>query len=122
MVTPGRMTWVQQIEYKTIDCEVTTAQSLAEWQCCKFKMGQVPWSPALTKAIYWVLYWKGIIISRSKGCCIGSLVLCSRAKKGGSTHTTNTVQLPVETLQLELKKVYTRYHCIKNDPNSWDTG
>jgi len=64
----------QQHEYEELDCIATSAHLLAEKQCCKFKMGQVPWTVDLTKKIYWILYWKGII-SCALGCQVRTSVL-----------------------------------------------
>jgi len=44
-----------------------------------------------------------------------------QSQKGGLKHNMNVVQLLAETMQMELKKVYTRYNQIKQDPNSQDT-
>jgi len=53
----------------------------------------------------------------------GGLVLwCFKTgQKSGLNHTMHTVQLLLETMQTELKKAYTQYNCIKQDPNSCNT-
>jgi len=72
------MTREQQQEYKELNRVATAARLLAEKQCHKFKMGQVSWTLDLTKKIYWILYWKGII-SHALGCWVGTSVLQTRA-------------------------------------------
>ncbi len=93
-----RMTREQQQAYEELDCTTTSARLLAEKQCQKFKMGQVPWTPDLTRKIYWILYWKGVI-SHTLGCRVGTSVLCTRACKAGLQHSLAVLQLPMETLK-----------------------
>jgi len=102
------MTREQQREYEDLDWAATTARHLAEKQCRKFKMGQVPWTPDLTKKIYRILYWKGVI-SRVLGRRVGTSVLRTRAWKGGLQHSLQVLQSPMEQLQSELGKAYRQY-------------
>jgi len=103
VIQKTRMTCAQQQEYKDLDQTVTTAQLLAEKQCRKFKMGQVPWTPDLTRKIYRILYWKGVI-SRVLGRRIGTSVLHSRAHKAGLQHSLAVIHLPMETLKNNVAK------------------
>jgi len=36
------------------------AKLKAEKKCQNFHAGKVPWTPMVTQAIYWILYWKGV--------------------------------------------------------------
>jgi len=69
-----RLTRAQMQEYEQINWEVTVGHLQAECHCQKLKMGKVPWSPTLTKAINNVLYWKGVI-AKTWGRRVGTLVL-----------------------------------------------
>jgi len=102
----------QQQEYEEIDRVATTARQLAEKQCRKFKMGKVPWTPDLTKKIYQILYWKGVI-SQVLGRHVGTLVLRTRARKGGLQHSLQVLQSPMEQLQSKLAKAYRQYQRTK---------
>jgi len=53
-----QLTRAQMQEYEQIDQEVTVGCLQAKHSCQKLKMGQVPWSLTLTKAINCMLYWK----------------------------------------------------------------
>jgi len=108
----GWLTQAQQQEYELIDRAATSACIQAEQQCHKFKMGNVPRTPDLTKAINRVLYWKGVIL-RATGHRVGTSVLRTRAKKGGMSHNLTTLHLLIEGLQNELKKAYCHYHTLK---------
>jgi len=80
LIKPGWLTQDQQYEYKAIDQAATMTRISAECQCWKLKMGKAPWSPDLTTAIYWVLFWKGVLLC-TNGHRVGSSVLQSQAKK-----------------------------------------
>jgi len=54
-----RINRAQQREYEEIDALTTQAKILAEAQCRKLPVGNVPWS-RLSKAIAQIWYWKGI--------------------------------------------------------------
>jgi len=60
-VDNNRLNREQQHVYEELDRVVSTGRLQAEKQCRKFKMGNVPWTPDLTKQIYRILYWKGLI-------------------------------------------------------------
>jgi len=66
-----RLTRAQQQEYEELDRTATFTRLSAEKHCRKFKMGQVPWTPDLTRKIYRILYWKGVA-SRAQGHRIGT--------------------------------------------------
>ncbi len=116
----NRMTRVQQQEYEALDRTATSARLSAEKHCRKFKMGQVPWTPDLTRKIYRVLYWKGVA-SRAQGRRIGTSVLRSRARKAGFTHTLETIHLPMATIQNNIAKALRQYRQIKKDSDRRDT-
>ncbi len=108
VIQQTRMTHTQQQEYEDLDWTVTTARLLAEKQCQKFKMGQVPWTPDLTRKIYRILYWKGVI-SRALGRRIGTSVLRSQACKAGLQHSLEVIHLPMETLKNNVAKAIQQY-------------
>jgi len=114
------MTREQQQEYEALDWVATTAHCQAEKQCHKFKMGQVPWTPDLTKKIYQILYWKGDI-SHALSRQVGTLVLQTPACKGGLQHSLDVIQSPLEQLQDKLAKDYHQYRQFKKEPNRQDT-
>ncbi len=60
-INNNRLTREQQHVYEELDREASMAHLQAEKQCQKFKMDKVLWTPDLTKQIYRILYWKGII-------------------------------------------------------------
>jgi len=68
------LTREQQHTYEELDRVVSTARLQAEKQCQKFRMGNVPWTPDLTKRIYRILYWKGLI-GWALGWRVGTSVL-----------------------------------------------
>jgi len=72
----NRLMHIQIQEYALLDCKISAGKLQAEQNCRKLKMNQVPWSPSLIKAIYWVLYWKGVL-AKAKGHQIGISVLHS---------------------------------------------
>jgi len=119
-MTKGWLMWEQQQEYESLDCTATSARIQAEWQCRKLKMGKIPWSPDLMRAINWVLYWKGMIL-RANGHQIGTSVLHTPACKGGFEHNIMSIHLLMETLQDELAKAYCWYHQLKKEPHNCDT-
>jgi len=51
-INGNRLCCVQIQEYEQLDHEITAGKLQAECHCWKLKMNQVPWSPALSKAIY----------------------------------------------------------------------
>ncbi len=83
-------------------------------------MGQVPWTPDLTRQIYRILYWKGVI-SRAKGHWIGTSVLRSRARKAGLQHLLMAIHLPMEILQNNVAKATRQYRHSKRDQDRRDT-
>jgi len=115
----SRLTRAQQQEYEELDRIATTGHLLAEKQCRKFKMGQVPWTPDLTRQIYRILYWKGVI-SRAKGHRIGTSVLQSRARKAGLQHLLTAIHLPMEILQNNVAKATRQYRHSKQDHDRRD--
>jgi len=115
-----RMTWEQQQAYEELDCTATTACLLAEKQCRKFKMGQVPWTPDLTRKIYRILYWKGVI-SCVLGHRVGTSVLRTRACKAGLDRFLSVRHFPMETLKNNAAKAIQQYWQLLKDPNRWDT-
>jgi len=119
-ISQNRLTRAQQQEYEDLDRTVTTACLLTEKQCRKFKMGKVPWTPDLSKKIYCILYWKGVM-SRTLGQRVGTLVLRTRAHKAGFEHSLTVLHLLMETLQEKVLKAAHQYRQLKKDPNRWDT-
>ncbi len=115
-----RLTRAQQQEYEELDRTATFARLSAEKHCRKFKMGQVPWTPDLTRKIYRILYWKGVA-SRAQGHRIGTSVLRSRARKAGLQHTLEVLQLPIETIKNNIAKAIRQYRHIKQDSDRRDT-
>jgi len=83
-------------------------------------MGQVPWTPDLTKKIYHILYWKGVI-SCVLGCRVRTSVLRTRACKARFQHSLDVLQLPMETLQNNVAKAACQYWQLKKEPNRQDT-
>jgi len=83
-------------------------------------MGQVPWTPDLTRKIYRILYWKGVI-SRALGRRIGTSVLRSQAHKAGLQHSLVAIHLPMETLQNNVAKATRQYRHTKKDSNRRNT-
>jgi len=119
-ISQNHLTRAQQQEYEELDRMVTTARLLAEKQCHKFKMGKVPWTPDLSKKIYCILYWKGVM-AHALGRRVGTLVLRTRAHKAGFEHSLKVLQLPMETLQEKVSKATRQYRQLKKDPNRRDT-
>jgi len=115
-----RMTKVQQYEYEVLDRTVTSARISAEKHCRKFKMGQVPWTPDLTRKIYRVLYWKGVA-SRVQGRRVGTSVLRSRARKAGIHHLLENIHLPLATIHTHIAKALRQYRHLKKDTDRRDT-
>jgi len=114
------MTQAQIQAYEQLDCEITVGTLQPECHCQKLKMNQVLWSPALTKVIYWVLYWKGMI-AKAKGKRIGTSVLQSWAKKESLCHDLEVINHPDEQLEVHLAWMYQQYHRLKNDQQWHDT-
>jgi len=80
-------------------------------------MNQVLWSPALTKAIYWVLYWKGVI-AKAKGRQVGTSMLHCQAKKVGLDHKLVVINQPAKQFKVHLTQAYQQYHQLKNNCSS----
>jgi len=70
----GRLTSAQQQLYEKLDSQLVKAKLYAEWNCRKLKMGQVQWCPDVSRAINWILFWKGVL-RRMVGHRIRSSVL-----------------------------------------------
>jgi len=83
-------------------------------------MGNVPWTPDLTKRIYRILYWKGLL-GRALGRRVGTSVLRSRARKAGIQHSFEATQLPLEQLQRNVTMATRQYRQLKKDPDHRDT-
>ncbi len=107
-VDNNRLTREQQHTYEELDRVVSMARLQAEKQCQKFKMGNILWTPDLTKRIYRILYWKGII-ARALGQRVGTSVLRSRARKAGIQHLFEATQLPLEQLQRNVTTATRQY-------------
>jgi len=69
-----RLTKSQQEQYKAINKAATEYKRHAENTCRKLHAGAVQWCPLVSRAIYHILYWKGML-SRNQGCAIGCSVL-----------------------------------------------
>jgi len=65
-----RLSKSQQEEYESINRAATKYKHNAENNCRKIKARVVPCCPHVSKAINWILYWKGLQ-SQLKGCAIG---------------------------------------------------
>jgi len=68
-----------------VDKELTKAKLKAEWQCCKFKLGGVAWSPVLSQAIQAIQYLKGWVKCQA-GSTISNNVLQKRARQAKIKH------------------------------------
>jgi len=115
-----RITRAQQREYEEIDALTTKAKILAEAQCRKLPVGNVPWCPRLSKAIAQIWYWKGIRKRHLKGR-IGAQLLHRLARKGGMQHQPEHLQLELDKVTVQIQKAYKRYTKLKNDKNRRDT-
>jgi len=71
-----RINCAQQREYEEIDALTTQAKILAEAQCQKLPVGNVPWCPRLSKVIAQIWYWKGIQKRLLKGRIGAQLLHC----------------------------------------------
>jgi len=119
-INGNRLTWVQIQAYEQLEWQITVGKLQAEHHCWKLKMNQVPWIPELTKALYWLLYWKGVIV-KAKGQWIGTCVLQSWTKKGGLSHKLEVINQPDEQLEVHLAQAYLQYHRLKNNQQQHNT-
>jgi len=101
----NRLTHTQIQEYELLDHKISAGKLQAEWNHRNLKMNQVPWSPSLMKAIYWVLYWKGVLV-KANGHQIGTSVLHSQVKKGGISHELEVIHCPEAQIEANLSRAY----------------
>jgi len=114
-----RLTKRQQELYKAINKAATKYKRHAK-KCRKVHAGVVQWCLQVSRAIYQILYWKGML-SCKQGCAIGSSVLCARAKKARIDQHAQNFQLAPQDIQAQIRKAYKRFNQIKADPERRDT-
>jgi len=85
-ITSPHLTKAQQAEYEALDHISVNSKQFAKCHCQKIKAGTIPWCPQVSRSIYQILYWKGLL-SKLQGSKIGSSVLHSQAKKQESSTT-----------------------------------
>jgi len=107
-------TWSTQhlMEYNAFDKEFTHAKVAAEQGCRKFRAGRQPWTPALTQAIQYILYWKGIS-KRAQGGQTSTTVLKRRVMKGKLQFSSEHWALPQKSIIQRISSAYDDYHLIK---------
>jgi len=110
----------QQWDYEEIDRLSSDAKQHAESTCHKLTVGRVQWCPQLTKAIARILYWKGIRKCHTGGH-IGMQHLHCLAKKGGTLHSLEHLQLAITTIETHICQAYKQYAKLKKDTGRRDT-
>jgi len=74
VATSGEWTSQHKEEYNWLDQELTQVKLLVESKCRKLHAGNTLWTPALSQAIQWVQYWKGVE-KQAQGGKISTMVL-----------------------------------------------
>jgi len=117
---PSDLRQVHRKELNSIDHIVTAARLTAEKSCRKLKCGQVQWSPPVTKLIYKILFWKGLL-KREQGGKVSLPVLRSRAKKAQIPHVPYPGEVSQQVIQEKISAAYKSFARFKKDDNSRDT-
>jgi len=117
---PGDLRQSHRKELNSIDLIVTEARLSAEKSCRKLKCGQVQWSPPVTKLIYKILFWKGLL-KREKGGKVSLHVLRSRAKKAQLPQVPYPGEISQQQIQEKISAAYKSLARFKRDENSRDT-
>jgi len=113
-LTRHRLTKAQQTEYEALDNISTNSKQFAECHCRKIKAGNIPWCLQVSHSINRILYWKGLL-SKILGCKIGTLVLCTRAKKAGITHNSDSLAFSPKAIQNHIAATYQTFNRLRKE-------
>jgi len=109
-----------EVAYNSLDQEIIIAKLKAKSLCCKIHAGNIPWTPELTQAIQWILYWKGMM-NRMQGSAISTMVLKQWAGKGQISFKDEHQMLLLDDLKKKADAAYLDYFQIKTQMDNCNT-